>query len=410
MALTITQQPSTFLQSANNDSYYIVSGSTYALTGITDYKYVADLYVNSILSCTLKSFPDPTYGVGQFNLRNIMSAFISYDFPIVNDNTQVFHLAPNSYANVQLQFREEYVSGITFVQPTGSTASNSFVYINSALDFIDQINITLSPYVLTTSTIGKFLQTKTDYIAVYNRAYSLQRNWLSYYTQVNAAAGLRVITRDIGLNILNSYFITNPYSAQSGIQIVGVGMPELFSSVSFTNVAYYDVALVVSASGSTISESVRYKIYESCGKFANEAYKLYWLGEFGEWDSWYFTKKSETTVNRTSSTYKKTQGKLGTGGTFTINTYDAATNQYYTSLQDSIAISTEFLSDSDVMFLKSCFTSPKVYYETITGQVFACTIKDDSYVLNKVVNSVGSKSYALVLTIEPAFNNYRQQL
>lgn len=412
MSIIITQQPTTFLQSSNNDSYFIVSGSTYAMTGITQYKYVGDLYVDDVLSCTLKSFPDPAFGCGNFNIRNIMNSFTSYDWPQQTDGiNEYFHQAINSYAEVGINFREEYVSGITFVQPSGVTTSNPFAYLNGSLEFIKSLSVDWSEYLMISGSTHRFLQTKTDYGVNYNRAYPSMRSWLSYYNLSGSVYAVEVDTYDAGLTLLNHYYIANPFQSNDGIQIVASGMYYLSDTVDFTNVAYYDISLTTgSLSGPKCSETVRYKVYENCGKFASYSYNVYWLGEFGEWNAWVFNRKNETSINKTSSTYKKIQGRLNSNGTYTVNSYDSAVNQFYTSLQDSIVMNSDFLSNSDVLYLKGLFTSPKVYIEDVSGTVIGATVKTDSYVINKTVNGIPNKSYSLSITFEPSFNNYGQEL
>jgi hypothetical protein len=73
-------------------------------------------------------------------------------------------------------------------------------------------------------------------------------------------------------------------------------------------------------------------------------------------------------------------------------------------------MNSDFLSDSDVLYLKGLFNSAKLYLEDTSGNVVACNNTDTSYILNKVVNGIGNKTYSLSITIEPAHNNYAQQL
>src|SRR5271156_2446953 len=120
MSYSIIQQPLITslgsLVSAGNDSVYTVSGDTYIAPNVTDYKFIADVYVNGVLQTTLKAFPDPNYGFGVFNLKNIIPNFVSIDFLYVEDD-QTFHNCPNSSADVYIEFGEEYTIGSS----TGST-------------------------------------------------------------------------------------------------------------------------------------------------------------------------------------------------------------------------------------------------------------------------------------------------
>lgn len=399
--ITVTQQPTNILNSGNNDSFYTVSGTTVSISGVTEYKYCADVYVNSVLSATLKSFPDPRTSFGVFNLRNVASNFVSYDFPAAS--TSIFQPAPNSSTSIQLFFREEYVSGSTFVSPSATTSASSRVYFNSSFDYTTNITLNLSGYTMASGHTGNFLQTGTPPF----RAYSGLKQWLSYYNQSSTVKGMQVVTYDLLLDTLNTYFVANPYQFDPDeIQIVATGMPQLSGTVDFTNAAYYDVSLVSGTTTHIISQVVRYQVYENCGRFASGSYKLYWLCSFGEWNSWYFTKKNETTYNRTATTFKRIQGKIQ-GGSFIQDTFDPSTIPFYTAVEDSIVLSTDFLSDQDVIFLKGLFTSPAVYMEDATGIITSVVIAQDSYVLNKRVNN---RPYALQLTVNGSTTQFSQQL
>src|SRR5258706_14581057 len=111
MPIGISQQPF-IIGSSNNDNYYVVSSSQYVASSSAylDYKYTADVKdASGSVLCTLKSFPDPVYKYGVFNLKNIASAFTSYDFFPDFNAASLFYTASNSYKKLQLFFGEEYI-------------------------------------------------------------------------------------------------------------------------------------------------------------------------------------------------------------------------------------------------------------------------------------------------------------
>lgn len=132
--MTIIQQPSGLLQSANNDSVFVITGSSGYTSSVFDFKYLADVMVDGKRTCTLTTFPDPAYGFGVFNLRNIIPNFVSFDFipTLKNDSASIFYMASNSAANVYLSFGREFIYNNVFTQSRGEITSSMFSYINSS--------------------------------------------------------------------------------------------------------------------------------------------------------------------------------------------------------------------------------------------------------------------------------------
>jgi hypothetical protein len=420
MSITITQQPSG-LQSANNDSYFVVSGTTYGLPNTAAYKFVANVFQNGSASpvCTLKSFPDVVYGFGVFNLKDIAAQLVSYDF-FEGANATGFNKGSNSSTDLQLVFGEEYTSGATFVQTPILCSGSTLAYLNSSLPFVEAATVNLqTTYTIgnTSGSTGKFLSTSQPEM----NAFTDSVYWLYFFNNGNSLCNYLLIkTYDAFGNLIGSYGIPNPYTASQGVQYFCVTPYNTYSSVtvysgpamwSAGTEASYTVA-IGSTSTNLVSEVKTFVIMTDCGRYAPTAYGVYWLNELGGWSSWDFTKKNETTQTKQSATYKKTYGQLNANGTYTVNTYSPSQVQYYTQLQDSIVMSTDFLKDTDVLFLQGLFSSPAVFIQgkgvdsfDNAQQLIAATIKPNSYKINKIVNQ---KAYTLSLTIEPSYNDFRQ--
>lgn len=145
MSVAIIQQPAQRVLAAGNDQVYTVSGSTLGAPNVFDYKFIADLYVNGTLEATLKSFPDPNYGFGVFNMRNIASQFLGYDIPVFNDplppsGQTLIYPCPNTAKQMWLEIGEEYTSGNTWVQTRNIVGSKKAIYLNATLSYPDSVN------------------------------------------------------------------------------------------------------------------------------------------------------------------------------------------------------------------------------------------------------------------------------
>ncbi len=412
MSLIITQQPEdNSLNSANNDLYFVISGSTQATTGITDYKYIADVYVNSELVCTLKSFPDPSLGFGVFNMRNVTSSFLKNGIEI-NNTTDTFFEVDDGACEALLKFGEEYLdpSGI-FVSSRNIVNSNSINFINASVDFTEQNN-DFEPYNLQSSFDTKrFLNTET----VFKTWPDIQQYLYYYINSSPSTIRLSVFTFSNNGSSLGSYNVGNFTPTDKTLGYTSLGYSHLKNLVSGTDyevnwgnsimindsVAYYTVQLFSGTPFTT--QTLRFNIVNNCSKF--QKYNVYWLNRYGGFNSWQFDKKSIEKATKTQAEYKKVYGTLSSDGTYNVNTYDRNAQVYYTSLENSLSLSTDFLSDAEVIYLKDLFSSPVIYIQNQAGLIVSASVTDSDYVLNKRVNK---KIFSLILNFKLAYNDYRQ--
>jgi hypothetical protein len=457
MSISLIVQPSftigafTFnnvVLSAGNDNIFTVSGSTLNASNVFQYKFLADIYVNGVLQVTLKSFPDPLYGIGVFNTRNILNSFISFDFfaspPSVP--SAIFNACPNSSCRAVLVFGEEYISGSTFIQNRNLISGTTSIYVNASQAFPDEIN---TPFISNTGTnqfltsrLGNltFVAKPTQSNAVVYNTYLNQRQPLYFISNLSNTSGttsgttltvteftnaVTVTTYDINGNTVGSYRITNTVSGATDVVQVEAGYTELNAiTVSgstvqvvsgvlpmFTaSVVYYSITrntIDTLGNNALSSPKMFFKPVSDCGRFAGGAYDISWLNEYGGFNTWLFNKKNETTQNVTRQSYKKIQGKLQSTGAYTLTTNSRSEVPYYTVMKDTIVMNTDFLSDTDVLYLKTLISSPVVYMTDQNGLTTSIVIKQDSYRINKKVNQ---KIYSLEMTVEQSYNDYRQLL
>jgi hypothetical protein len=489
MSITILQQPVSRLLSAGNDNIYTVSGNTLGAANVFDYMFVADLYVSGVLEVTLKAFPDPTYGFGVFNLRDVAQAYLGYDFfDDANDIPNCLsYQCPNTGKQMQFCFGEQYTSGSTFVNNRLVTSGNAEIVINASLSFPEQseyslqgslINrqsfsntTTIIPSVLSDKPLnpgnnaGGFLKIGGNLLINWNfKGYTNLRQWQyividkdSLLTHFSPAAAFQVLvevnTYDANGVNLEEYIAPYPYTLNpSVVPISGVtsyvwavytGYPQLVSvtsGVTFTTnptypvmlsnplAAYYVMTIFVQMGGSTLVRPNGpftvgpsmvdpvytnpqyyglYQIMRDCGRFATTAYSIYWLNEVGGFNSWLFNKKNETTQNKQTQSFKRIPGKLQPNGSYTLNTYDGQNEPYFTVLQDTIEMTTDFLTDDEALYLKGLVSSPVVYMEDQNGLTTRIIIDQNSYRINKKVNQ---KIYTFKMNISQSYNDYRQTL
>jgi len=433
--MIIIQQPvADSLQAAGNDSYFTVSAITSSLTGVTDYKYICDVYVNNELQTTLKTFPDPNINVGVFNLKNIISSFVdsSIDFSVDYFYTQLttlFGEVDNGSAEVFLSFGEEYLNLGVFTSTRDIMQSNIVNYINASVDFLDQSNLDYyRVYQLYPSgfTAGYFLGSfnpifDSGKYPTWPEQRSFQYFWLNESNSYNLSAV--ITTYDGAGQLLGKYQTiatgTTFPSGNKGLRYVACGYSQLdnLAATAYTtlsggtqimnsSVASYNIRLKNTSPGSLLTPYANYQVRQSCDRF--KRWNVYWLTQYGNYAAWRFDKKSVEKATKTQSQFKKVYGGLDINGNYVVNSYDRNAQTYYTSIENTVTLTTDFLTDAEVLYLKEMFVSPSIYLEDLDGtywQVVGTTITDNDYTLTKRVNQ---RIYSLTVNFKLAYNDFRQ--
>lgn len=441
MSISLIQDTGSTVLSAGNDNISTVSGTTLGGPNVFDYKFIADIYVNGVLQVTLKSFPDPTYGFGVFNTRNILNSFMSFDFfpNAPSPASALFTACPNSSARVKLIYGEEYTSGSTFVQNRNLISGNTSVYVNASQSYTDQIVSGMSNYSFNTSgfwlserlTSSTFISNPTSASSIVYDTFTNQKEplyFLSNQTFTSGSTGfvygIQIQTYNAAGSQIGRYVISNTvsgttdvvcfnasYSAIASISASGstvqvqLGTFPIFGPL----VVYYRVSklIVTGVGGGVATASMIYRPQVDCGRTAPGAYNLVWLNTLGGFNSWLFNKKNETTQTKETQTYKRTQGAIQSNGSYTLNTYSRNQQPYYTVLQDEIVMNTDLLTDAQVLYLKTLFSSPVVYMIDQAGLITSVVVNTNDYRIRKKINQ---KIYALELKVKQSYNDYRQIL
>lgn len=415
------------LESANNPSVFTVASDNSTLT---DYLYVADVYVNGTKSVTLKSYPDPAFGfgLGVFDLNSIANKYVSYDFPAYSDNTIIpIVLASNSYCTIQLKFREQYVSGSTFIQSTGTTDTPIFNYSNASLSFVNSasqaVHLPFYTYLFASDFLGGFwlMEPIRNYFPdekIFKIANPTLKQWL-YYFAYSGEGYVHIQTQDKNGTEVGHYVITDPFTTTTGMRYVQAGVPQLLaldptaysvfsgpSAIINDSVVSYNMTFSYSPTVEG-NNTTPFTIIPECTKF-HDIYSVYWLNSLGGFDSCRFARRNVTTLTKNQVSAKQRQGSLNSDGEFITNSFDSSTINFYTEYTTAIQLNSDWLSDMQVIILQDLFTSPAIFIEDQYGVIQAATLGDNSYPINKIIN--GTKAYSLQLNLNLSSTSYRQLL
>lgn len=153
-------------------------------SGKCNFRFICDVYINSIKVFTDKLFPDPSTGYGFFQLTRVVQDYIQTSLPktphasVINAATSA--AAPASAFSLQLKFGEEYDSSTTcdgvVNQYLNLATSNTAYVFETAIDYEDFPTFTANDYLVGTfsNTSTKFLTNSQREIDVtYNDSYFL---------------------------------------------------------------------------------------------------------------------------------------------------------------------------------------------------------------------------------------------
>ncbi len=144
------------------------------------------------------------------------------------------------------------------------------------------------------------------------------------------------------------------------LQYVGVGLGNLDASgVPIpANWDYYTVHAEDDASSIISDTYYFYPQVDDCKGF--ETIRLTWLNKFGVWDYYNFTKKSVRSFNTKRKSYTQITGSWN-GNRHMLDGHTGGKKHYNTSVSEKIKLNTDYITESEAVWLEELFISNEVY-------------------------------------------------
>jgi hypothetical protein len=407
MAITINKSAESAAPVYNPVGYSISSNNT----AQTNFKYICDVYVTgaTIPTYVRKVQPaEPSNGYCFIDVSTICKDFITQDRSTL---TKTFNDCTNSYCIFSAKFGEQYgpSSGITNYSGLTNTSGVAF---NGALSYEEFTAYTSAQFNLSTSA-SRFL-TNAD-----ERGTNIQDDeyWSLYFLNLTGQAyNVRIRTYDTAGNIIQTIEHGTSLNSNSKLVRIGCGPANLallngtelrFSASSglpaiTANVAYYTV-YILNSSSIQISESFRFNISDRCSK--GDIYRLEFLNPYGGYDAFTFNASNQKNTSIQRSNFKKRLGEWS-GNQFTFEKTQRSKTQYNTTFQDTIKITSDWISESESTWLKDLFTSPDVGIRDSSGNFIPVNIVENSYMIK---NRAFNKQFNIECTLEIGYNGNRQQ-
>ena len=154
------------------------------------------------------------------------------------------------------------------------------------------------------------------------------------YNGITAATGPKNFQDFAGSNCTHYYVIACPWTATGCI-------------TDFNNIAR-----------ASMFNPMRFNIIDNnCNDFPS--FQFSWLNSFGYRDYFSFKKRKDRRVAIKRNNYLSEAADYG-GSSYDVDIYDRGTVTYSQSLQENYTAFTDYISDTDAIFLESLFTSPDV--------------------------------------------------
>jgi hypothetical protein len=372
MAVTFHTQPQVFTPASNPVVWTFSSDQTFQ----TNFSYIVEVYINSILHSTHQVFPQN--GIyAKFNASEIMRGILSS--PLITDTTFVT-LYSSAFDVINIKVYEQY--GATPAIFANATSSTLYVF-NAALRHQDFVNWDYLDYnVATTNPL-----TTISYLTSWPRTYK-------YLCGLNEKVFLGVICNDIGLkidvrlyNAANTQIVSslNNTIAISAVTVIDASPQTIIDNTAitsgdFSSCVYYTVRTKAAGIGAFPGTTEVFKIYidTECQRYPSR--RLHWLNKFGVWDSFTFDLVSTDSTKVEGNRYEKEKG-IWEDENYVYPLYQGEGTTFSKRAEDTLTLNSDWLKqDVQQWLVRELYESPKVYLES-SGSFEPVNVTNASYKL-----------------------------
>jgi hypothetical protein len=380
MAIVINSNPGTYY-SANEDLLFTVFEATKAIDPVTypDYKYICDIYINSVAVASLVSYPNPTNYRGFFNIGPVVRAYIAAAFnPSSGLRPQEFG-SGEFYIDVQCKFGEDY-GGTTYTNVTTDSSRTYYGHYNNRL-----IGVLTN------------LSAKTDKAAT-NRPVV---NYIELTGEEAFIPYLPSTTGSITVEV-KSYNYSNTLVATNSTTF----SPSTANSLQQFNASPTAINSVWAGMITDYIKYYTYKINNSLFQFNIDCnaifttYVLHFLNQYGGFESFAFRFVSRKNIDLTRSGFQKLPYSMDASGNISYKSSNGVYNQqeanFATTWKEKLQLTSGMLTDDQYTWLGDLVISPVVYLAS--GAYFIpVTITANTYEYRKFVND---KLKAFEITVQ----------
>jgi hypothetical protein len=336
---------------------FVLFEGTKAYDEITypDYKYVLDVYVDSVLVQRQKVRPRPDNKLGIFDVSTILRDYVTYGL-----NASSSKVDYDSKLTYQVKLGEEY---------DGTLYTNLVV---SGTNYTGFKTYAKRPFT-TSAIIANGMASNMPRL----RNYHNDQAWMifPFYSATAPIPDSKIDLKDSTGATLSTQTISNSDYVAAKVRQVNFGQT-FADTVEYINV--YGGGVPITRVNLLCAEKY-------------PAYTLAWLNPFGGYDSQSFGLVSKKTTEIERKDFSRLNYEFNVSGTMS---YDAnsvfygSKRGYAATTKTKMLFTSHLLSDDEYTWLAEMFSSPDVYlYDTATSKFMPVTITDNGYEFRTYKNS-----------------------
>ena len=363
MAIIINSTPENY-PSAHDDLFFVVSSDQVATAG---FKYVFDVYINSSLITRIKLFPDPINAKGIFNASAIVRDYLASYFKPNATATAFSFNGDDIFVSYEVRFGEDY-NGTTYTNLASGTYK-AFNFVNPL--FRDFSTSYFQPKINTWLTSRDITAAECGY------SEKLFAGWL------NTAGSTTNLTLTV-----QKYL---PSGANDGTAVTGGAIPcsafvlfdlspaalNAYLTTTTITTATYMYGVKVNYGGNSSAE---FKIKNVCNPRWTPI-NLHFLNRLGGYDSFGFRLVNRQSGSVTKKSFEQMPWQYSSGN---MTRYDgnkrmnAGNNTFMVNETVKFKLSSDYINQTDYLWLKDLITSPEVYFEK-DGYYYPIEVKETSW-------------------------------
>jgi hypothetical protein len=394
MAITVNNTPGSY-QSFHEDMWYVVTSDNIAQTS---FKYIFDVYVNSVLVARIKSFPQPNTDKGLFNVAPIIRNYWESYFQPATSQTAFNHTGSGNMVSFTIEFGEEY-AGTTYTNLTSSAGTGYNYYPN-----ISEGKGAFDGTWFENGYAGVNLLTKRDLTQLQtnqsgNRLFISMNNFTSgvvYDWKLN-------VTRSNGNDTTGGTFVD-----VSGIAVIDVSPQAINTYLGGTFISSATESYVVGFEELGAGTQAEVTVTKICQP-RHTHIPLHFLNSLGGYDTMIFTLVNRESRNIERKSFEQIDWQYRSSDMFRWNQYNVFNGgavQFNTQQTITYKLTSDWLTLKDYTWIRDLIASPEVYMEN-NGTFIPIKISTSQWTQKK---QYVDKVYNLELDIEfgsKEFSQYR---
>lgn len=365
MAITVNGVPEAYA-SAHDDLWYVVTSTNVAQT---NFKFVFDVYVNSVQVARVKQYPDPSTNKGYFNAANIVRNYLTSYFKPNTTQTLFSYDGDDIYVSYEIKYGEEYngtlytnltnvsYKAFNFYKPTFYNPSSSY-FSNFVTKWISNRDL---------SNIDCGFSEK------------------SYISWMNASGSTTSMTATIQKYNEAGTAVGSPSTGSSetisSFALIDVSPAAVNAYLGSSFISSSDYAYGVKLNyASTSSDEIKVRL--ACNPRYTPV-SLHFLNQLGGYDTFKFRAVNRENRNIQSKGYEQMNWQYNAGSTSMreYNTYNVINpGQIKYAVEQSVAYSlkSDYVNQTNYNWLKQLIGSPEVYME-VNGYYYPFNITTSNW-------------------------------